>query len=78
MTESITIRFEISESGKQEVGIVYYPATIEAMPGDELRASELAVHALMQHVIALREHTAKSIPAVMVDFVEAHTYKEVL
>jgi hypothetical protein len=63
---------------KPEVGIHYQPETSEAETGDELAASELGLHALAQHIVALREQLGLRVPSVLRQVIEANTWREFL
>ena len=73
MTESITIRFE-----GREVGIQYHPETSEAVLHDEMRACEIAIHALVAKAIQNRQETGLTVPGVLTALLNAHTFHELL
>lgn len=63
---------------RPEVGIEYLPASDEAEIGDERAAAELALHALAQYVISLREHGGLSVPRALTELVQAETWRDFL
>ena len=73
MAESITIRFE-----GREVGIQYHPETSEAELHDEMRACEIAIHAMVAKAIQNRQQVGMPIPEALVALFNAHTFHELL
>jgi len=63
---------------RPEVSIQYLPVSAEAEIGDERAAAELALHALAQYVISLREHDGLSVPRVLTELVKAETWRNYL
>lgn len=73
MAESITIRFE-----GRKVGIQYHPEISEAELHDEMRACELAIHAMVAKSIRNRQQVGIAVPEVLVALFNAHTFHELL
>lgn len=76
MKESITIHFEMGDNGGQEVGVHYHPATSEYGLQDEMLARETALHTLATQAIIHRQQVGLPIPTVLIDLLNAHTFKE--
>lgn len=74
MSEQITVQFP--ERGGVET--YYLPESPEAEQRDELRATELALHALAANAVRLRQECGLPVPPVLLAVVGAHTFRELL
>jgi hypothetical protein len=73
LNERITIDFVGGE-----VGIQYYPESAEASMQDEMLARELALTALADQAIQLRQRNGLPVPETLLAIAQAHTFNDLI
>jgi hypothetical protein len=71
MAETITI-----DIVGQEVGVQYYPETVEATLRDEMVAREMGIQVLAAQAIEHRARQGLPIPQILVAVSQAHTFHD--